>query len=353
MKILISLLILSTILAGCIQKEIVDDVNLETGAAYDYTDGKIRGTALVPVYLSDKTVENKTFSSSSNLSRDFLRDVQRQSSDPLVSGSLKVVLFGERLAKEKGILDLIDSFQRDPSIGARLYLAVTEGDSKAVINGSYGERGNAIYLSNLIRHNMNSKDVPKTDLQRFLFDFNQKGKTPYLPRIKKLNKKAVEISGLSFFRYGHVVDTIPPDKMFYFKLLVDKYSKGTLKVNLGKDAAAIESIRSNYKMNLVSRKPLKVNIRIKVKAILNEYSGIRVTPKKIKMIEKKLEEEIEVECLKLTKRFQSKNIDPVGFGHFIKSKTRKFNYSKWEADYRYLKMNVQADVTITESGVID
>ncbi|MEH7413935.1 Ger(x)C family spore germination protein [Neobacillus drentensis] len=353
MKILISLLILSTILAGCIQKEIVDDVNLETGAAYDYTDGKIRGTALVPVYLSDKTVENKTFSSSSNLSRDFLRDVQRQSSDPLVTGSLKVVLFGERLAKEKGILDLIDSFQRDPSIGARLYLAVTEGEAKAVINGTYGERGNAIYLSNLIRHNMKSKDVPKTDLQRFLFDFNQKGKTPYLPRIKKLGKEAVEISGLSFFRYGHVLDTIPPDKMFYFKLLVDKYSKGTLKVNLDKDAAAIESIRSNYKMNLVSRKPLKVNIHIKVKAILNEYSGTRVTPKKINMIEKKLEEEIEGECLKLTKRFQSKNIDPVGFGHFIKSKTRKFNYSKWETDYRDLKMNVQADVNIIESGVID
>jgi len=353
MKILISLLILSTILTGCIQKEIVDDVNLETGAAYDYTDGKIHGTALVPVYLSDKTVENKTFSSSSNLSRDFLRDVQRQSSDPLVTGSLKVVLFGEQLAKEKGILDLIDSLQRDPSIGARLYLAVTEGESKAVIHGSYGERGNAIYLSNLIRHNMKSKDVPKTDLQRFLFDFNQEGKTPYLPRIKKLNKKAVEISGLSFFRYGLVVDTLPPDKMFYFKLLVDKYSKGTLKVNLGNDAAAIESIRSNYKMLLASRDPLKVNINISVKAILNEYSGIRVTPNKIKKIEKKLEEEIEVECLKLTKRFQSKNIDPLGFGHFIKSKTRKFNYNKWETAYQNLKVTVQANVTITESGVID
>ena len=40
MRLFISLTILSALLAGCIQKEIVDDVNLETGAAYDYTDGK-------------------------------------------------------------------------------------------------------------------------------------------------------------------------------------------------------------------------------------------------------------------------------------------------------------------------
>ncbi|PLS10346.1 Ger(x)C family spore germination protein [Neobacillus cucumis] len=349
----LSLIIFTIFLGGCVQKEILDDVNLETGSAYDYINGKIRGTALVPVYLPDKNVENKTFSASSNLSRDFLRDVQRQSSDPLVTGSLKVVLFGEKLAKDKGILDLIDSFQRDPSIGARLYLAVTEGESKDIIKGDYGKRGNAIYLSNLIRQNMKSKDVPKTDLQRFLFDFNQKGKTPYLPQLSKLGKTNVEISGLSFFRYGLVVDTIPASKMFYFKLLVDKYSQGTLKVEHNKNSAVIESIRSNYKMKLSSRNPYKVNVQIKVKAILNEYSGVRVTPKLIDQLEKKLEKEIENECLKLTKRFQSKNIDPVGFGHFIKSKTRGFNFNKWETDYHHLKVNIRANVTITESGVID
>ncbi|MBT2696497.1 Ger(x)C family spore germination protein, partial [Bacillus sp. ISL-40] len=73
----------------------------------------------------------------------------------------------------------------------------------------------------------------KTNLQRFLFDFNQLGKTPYLPQLRKIGKEQIEISGISFFRYGHVVDTIPAEKMFYFKLLVDKYSQGTLKSDHG------------------------------------------------------------------------------------------------------------------------
>lgn len=350
---IIILIMVITVLTGCVQKEILDDVNLESGSAYDYVNGKILGTALVPIYLPDKEVENKTFSASSDLSRDFLRDVQRQSSDPLVTGSIKIVLFGEQLAREKGILDLIDSLQRDSSIGAGLYLAVTKGQSKKIIEGKYGKRGNAIYLSNLIRHNMKNKDIPRTNLHRFLFDFNQKGKTPYLPEIRQLGKEQIEISGISFFSNGRVVDTIPASKMFYFKLLVDKYSRGTLKVHHKKERAAIESIRSKYKMRLTSRNPYTVDVQLKINAVLNEYSGVRITPKEIGEIEKILQKNIEIECKKLTEQFQEKNIDPIGFGHFVKSQTRKFNYDKWKTDYRQLKVNVHADVTITESGVIE
>ncbi|WML58131.1 Ger(x)C family spore germination protein [Neobacillus sp. PS2-9] len=350
---LLAFFIVTISLTGCVRKEILDDVNLETGSAYDFIDNQIRGTALVPVYMPDKSVENKTFSASSSLSRDFLRDVQRQSSDPLVTGSLKVVLFGEKLAKEKGILALIDSFQRDPSIGAGLYLSVTEGEAKNIIEGKYGKRGNAVYLSNLIRHNMKSKDLPKTNLQRFLSDFHQKGKSPYLPQIRSLSDDQIEISGMSFFRYGRVVETIPAAEMFYFKLLVDNYSEGTLKVTVDKQIASVESIRSKFKMKLASRNPYTVNVDIKVKAILNEYTGPSLKPKDLKNIESKVEKDIETECLKLIKAFQDKKIDPVGFGHFIKSRTRHFNFKKWDTDYQYLKVNVHADVSIVESGVIE
>ncbi|MDR7000652.1 Ger(x)C family spore germination protein [Neobacillus niacini] len=346
-------IIVFVLLGACVQKEILDDVSLETGSGYDYVNGKIRGTTLIPVYLPDKSVRNKTFTAFSQQSREFLLNIQRQSSDPIVTGSLKVVLFGEKLSKKEGILALMDSFQRDPSIGAGLYLAVTEGESKKFLAGDYGNRGNAVYITNLIRHNMKNKDVPKTDMQRFLFDFNQIGKTPYLPRLKKIGKEQMEISGISFFRYGKIVDSIPAKKMFYFKLLVDKYSQGTLNISIDKEQAVVESIRSKYKMQLASRNPYTVDVKLKVNAVLNEYSGKKVTPKDIKKIEKKLQKNIEFECRDLVTEFKEKNIDPVGFGHFIKSKTRNFSFENWKTDYQYLKVNVHADVTIMESGVIE
>ncbi|MCD4838520.1 MULTISPECIES: Ger(x)C family spore germination protein [Neobacillus] len=347
------LLIIIVFATGCVEKEILDDVNLETGAGYDYIDKKVRGTALVPVYLPEKTVQNNLFTASSNLSRDFLRDVQRQSSDPIVTGSLEIVLFGEKMAK-KGIVDIIDAFQRDASIGTDLYLAVTEGPSKKILEGNYSKRGNAIYLSNLIRQNIKTRDVPKTNLHLFLSSYYQKGKTAYLPTIRSIGKNKIEISGISLFKGDRVVDTLPAKQMFFFKLLVDNYSKGTFKVDMKSERAAVESIRSKYKMRLISRKPLTVGINIKVRAILIEYSGAKVTPKEIKEIEKALNEIIERECTKLIKRFQEKGIDPVGLGHFVKSRTRKFDFKTWEqTGYSNLKVNVKSDVMITEFGVIE
>ncbi|WML47038.1 Ger(x)C family spore germination protein [Neobacillus sp. PS3-34] len=353
-KVVLYLFIISTILTGCVQKEILDDVNLETGAAYDYIGGKrIRGTALVPVYMPDKAVKNKTFSATSLLSRDFLRDIQRQTPDPIVTGSLEVVLFGEKLAK-KGLQGLIDSLQRDASIGSSLYFAVTKGEAKDLIEGDYGNRGNGIYISNLIRHNMKTKDLPKTNLQLFLFDFYQTGKTGYLPELTKIGKNQIEISGLSFFQRDKVVDTLPAGRMFYFKLLVDKYSEGTLKVNIGKEIAAIQSIHSKNSMKLVRRNPNEVLVKIKIKAVLNEFSGKNTTSSELANIEKTMQKEIEKECLKLSKRFQNERIDPVGYGHFVKSHTRHFDYKKWwNEDYQKLKIKVQAKVKITESGVIE
>lgn len=353
-KVFLFLLILSTFLFGCVQKEILDDVNLESGAAYDYIDGKnILGTALVPVYMPDKAVKNKTFSASSSLSRDFLRDIQRQTPDPIVTGSLEVVLFGEKLAKN-GLTGLIDSLQRDSSIGSSLYFAVADGEAKDLIEGDYGNRGNAIYISNLIRHNIKTKDLPKTNLQLFLSDFYQTGKTGYLPKLRKIRKTQIEISGISLFRRDKVVDTLSADKMFYFKLLVDKYSEGTLKVRVGKDIAAIQSIHSKNSMKLIRRSPDEILVKIKVKAILNEFSGKKTTSKEVAGIEKSLQKEIEKQCVKLSTRFQNENIDPIGYGHFVKSQTRHFNYKKWwNEDYKKLKVKVRAKVKITETGVIE
>jgi spore germination protein len=43
-------------------------------------------------------------------------------------------------------------------------------------------------------------------------------------------------------------------------------------------------------MRLTARDPFTVNVQLKVNPVLKEYSGKRVTPKNIKEIEKKLQE---------------------------------------------------------------
>ncbi|WP_248892171.1 hypothetical protein [Bacillus methanolicus] len=187
-------------LSGCLNKEVVDDVSFKLASGYDYVNEKeVRGTFLVPEFMPDKTIKNVTYSAVSTGSFEISNKIQKKVSDPIVRGSLEGILFGNKLAK-KGIKDLLDSFERDASIGGKLNLGVTEGDAKDVLEGEYGNRGNAVYLSRLFEHNMEHQDLPESNLKIFLSDYYQKGKDGYLPLLKKVVKKISKLTDSAYLK---------------------------------------------------------------------------------------------------------------------------------------------------------
>ncbi|MDE3840054.1 Ger(x)C family spore germination protein [Bacillus methanolicus] len=340
-------------LSGCVNTEIVDDVSFKLASGYDYVNEKeMRGTFLVPEFLPDKTIKNVTYSAVSSGPFEITKEIQRQVSDPIVRGSLEGILFGNELAK-KGIKDLLDSFERDASIGGTLHLGITEGDAKDVLEGEFGTRGNAVYLDRMFKHNMDHQDLPESNLKIFLSDYYQKGKDGYLPLLKKINKKRVKINGLCLFKEDKVVDELSVDKLFFFKLMTDQYAEGTYKVEINGKKASIESISSKYKMKFAGRNPYKIKLNIKLKGEITDYTGKNLTMKIKDNIEKTMEKDINEQCSKLISRFQEKSIDPLGFGAFVKSRTRNFDFAKWEDEYQNLTVDVNSEINLIEEGVIE
>ncbi|KAA9017974.1 Ger(x)C family spore germination protein [Niallia endozanthoxylica] len=350
----IGCLSLLLLLSGCVEKEVLDDISLIEGIGFDLSeDGKILGTVTFPLYLKNAPPKNQTFSAEAKIKKSFLQEVQKQTSDPIVTGSLEIVLFGKDIARKEGILELIDAFQRDPGVGAGLYLAVIDGEAKSLLEGEYGIRGNGTFLANLLEHNIKQEEIPRTNLHLFLADFYQEGKTPFLPQLKQTSKKKIEITGIALFSQGKVIDVIPPEKMFSFKLLVDRFSEGMHQVSINEGDAAIRSIRSSHKFELSKRNPEEINIHIKVKGVINEFTGNNLTPKLITKLEKQFEEDINKECLSMIEKFKEKELDPIGLGRYVKTQTKNFNINKWRnTEYKNLKVKVTSDVVITETGVI-
>jgi spore germination protein len=344
---------ISLLLTGCVEKEIIDDVNIEMGAGFDLVeDDKIEGTIMVPVFNPDKNIGNFTFSSTASSSRDLYQDIQRKSAQPVVTGSLEVIMFGKALAK-KGVLEYLDSFERDPSIGARIYLAVADDNAKDILSGTYGNRGNAIHLSDLIKHNTENRNLPITNFHMFLSEFYQQGNDPYLPILKKIEPEVIDIVGVALFKDDKMVDELGADKMFFFKLLTDRISEGNYRFNVGNEKVAIKDLKSKSKLKLVKRNPEEIIIKIKLEGLIREYTGQIINPAIVKKIEKEFEQSITEETTALIAHFQEKGIDPVGFGQFLKSKTRNFDFKKWEDDYKNITIHVETDAKITEVGIIE
>ncbi|MED1203821.1 Ger(x)C family spore germination protein [Heyndrickxia acidicola] len=342
------------LLTGCVQQQIIDEVNVETGLGFDLLEGnRIKGTVLYPQFLPDKSVNNVTIVESAKVSRDLLSKLERQSNQPLVTGSLEVVLFGKKLAKE-GFFHLIDSLQRDPNIGSRIDLAVVDGTAEEVLQGKYGMEGNGVYIKSLMDHNMKYRDVPRQNLHLFASYLYSKGRTTYLPIIRKVNNTELEISGMGLFNNKRLVQKIGEEKMFFFKILVDKYSEGSETIKLDGDEAVVRSISSTNKIKVNTHKhPTEVTIEVKVNGVIREFTGNHLDMKKENVIREKFEKIIKKETLSMLKQFQKNHIDPVGIGERVQSVTRHFNWSKWRDEYPNVKFKVKPKVIIMESGTVE
>ncbi|RSD28351.1 Ger(x)C family spore germination protein [Mesobacillus subterraneus] len=341
-------------LTGCVEKEIIDDVNIEMGVGYDVSEEgeKIEGTVMIPIFNPDKNIGNFTFSATAESNRDLIQEVQRKSAQPLVTGSLEIAIFGEKIAR-KGLRQFIDAYERDASIGARIYFAVADDKAKEILNGTYGNRGNAVHLSQLIKHNTESRNLPVTNMHLFLFNLYQEGKDPYLPILKKVEPEIVDIVGIAIFKDEKMVEELPPDKMFFFKLLTDKFSEGSFNLELEGEKVSIKDLNSKHKMKVTKRNPHKVTVEIKIEGLVREYTGKTLSPDVVKKIEKELEAIVNKETTAMIKDFQEKGIDPIGFGQFIKTKTRGFDFKRWEDEYKNLTVDVKTNVVITEVGIVE
>ncbi|XQY93205.1 Ger(x)C family spore germination protein [Metabacillus sp. HB246100] len=354
-RLLLVIISLCFFLAGCVEKEILDDINLVTGTGFDITDdGKIRGSAVINTYLKDQPVADYIITDESELSRDILSNLQKKSPDPLVLGKIDIVLFGEGLGK-RGITELVDTLQRDASIGARLLLAVTRGDAKDVLDGEFANQGASRYISNLILHNKLNQDLPRTNLHLFLYQYYSKGQDMFLPIVKKNEENgAVEIDGLALFDHKKVVGEIPNDKLLFFKVLTDQYTKGAYKLKLEDgEAAGIKSIESSMKLNVVSTEPLKVQLEVYLEGYIHEYTGKKITPEVTDKVEKTFEKEMKTETEALIEYFKELTIDPIGIGEEIRSQSRSFKLDNWRERIPELTVEIIPEVIISESGVID
>ncbi|MEK3887814.1 Ger(x)C family spore germination protein [Bacillus sp. FSL K6-3431] len=349
---LLLLLLLLPALSGCVQTKIIDEVNVITGAGIDYTeDDKLQISTITTRYSAAKEAIDEYLEITMEKSGSIENNLNRQSSETVLIGDLDIVVIGEKAAKE-GVFPIIDTLQRNPSVGSRLFLALTEGSVPDLMKGTYGTLGNSIYISNLIEHNMKSRDIPKTNLHLFSSDYFQKDKGSFLPILKRLPGDKLGIAGLGLFHKEKLVHTIPTNDMFYFKLLVDKHTDGTLIVKVGKDDAVVNSIGSRVILH-ADYKKLTFEIDYTLKGIVKQYTGTKVEAKVIDAIKRNLEQKIEKNTLKLLNEFQEMGIDPVGVQRKFKQQNRNFDKNKWKDQYKEVTFKLHPKVIITESGTLE
>lgn len=344
----------SILLVGCVQPKIIDDINIMSAVGYDAHEGnKVKGTIIIPVYKADKSISNEQFMAVATQSKAINRKVQQKSADPLENGSIEVILFGKELA-EKGVIDIIDTLERDAKIGSHLLLALVDGEASTVLNKRLGNRGTGTYLNTLLDHNMKSRELPRNNLHLFLFSYYSRVKDPFMPYIELEGDDKVNVKGIALFKDDKVVSYLEDEKMFFFKALMENFRNGSYTFKVEDNYVSLFSLTldRDYKIKNALTNP-EINIKINLEAHIREYSGNKIDPKMIKKIEKRFANIIEKSCEEMLYDFIKQDIDPVGIGLLAKTQTRKFDYKKWEEAYPKSKVNITTDVYVSETGIVE
>lgn len=286
--------------------------------------------------------------------------LNRQSQKPLEYGQIRVLLFSEELAK-RGLETYVDSMYRDPAVGNRILLSVVEGEAGELLKSNLGAGEQAgVFLSDLIRQNMESNTIPAMNMHEFLFSLYNDGRDPFLPMLKKRGEE-IGVSGTALFAGDRLQTKLDLKDSFYLKLITTPAREANQQFQFEHEGhtnyIVIEKIYSNL-IKTVDKSGVSplFSFLIKVDGEIIDYTGDMNLDEDetIGKIERSIEETIATRIKTLLDQFRDDGIDPVGIGELYRSTTRDWKPEQWKNElYQSSEFEVSVELDIIQSGAVE
>lgn len=369
---LLAMLVATT---GCVTGRPLEKMGLIVAMGVDLLpNGRIMGTSAL--YGIDPNAKDKVavLTNTANTIKGIRTKQNQEFSNRLVSGQLRVVLFGSPLAQH-GIVSLIDTLARDAEIGTGLYLAVSQDSTSELLKKRYPEISNiGTFLYEQIQQNSRHEELISTTLHEFLHDYYAAGKDAVMPLFHYMNNE-VHMSDIALFQDDKMVGHFNARESFYLKLIRDRYKAGTNEIGMKREVLGklipkksryshddlfylvISNLKSKAKIKLLRQDPPTFEVTLHAVSQINEISEeINIGTKDVvKRLEKSLNQEMKKNIERLIARTQKLNTDPIGFGEHYRSMVRNSNLTRetWRKLYPKAEFTIIVHNTLSHTGIID
>ncbi|GKS09716.1 germination protein XA [Paenibacillus chitinolyticus] len=370
------LLALVTVLAatGCVERRIFERIGLVVALGYDKGQGSIlSGTSVM--YTLDKESGHRAtiLANQANTTKKLREDQNRKSSKKLMLGQLRVVLYEEAIARD-GLIDLIDSLIRDPSIGTKIYLGVSTEKSADLLQYPYRDiRNIGTYLYDTIKQNVLEGQLISPTLHEFLRDYYTAGKDPVLPVfVRKGETIATEKAAL--FQFDKMVGMLSNSDAAYLKLIRNRFKAGTFELKLDKKKlepylsensadrrehihVVVRIVDNKQKIRLTDWEKPAYELNMNLKFALEEISvEINLTdPEVTRTIEKLVTDEFTKKMESVLSKMMELKTDPVGFGEIYRQSHRGGSLTKsdWYDKMSSMSVDVHLNMEMLRTGVVE
>ena len=355
-------------LVGCAEQKILERISLTTLVGFDLADDdKLAATAVIRQINPDLESKIELQSATALTSRGARSKIDLKTSKTIGSGQLRVVLYGEELAKV-GLNENIHILKMNSEISNATYMASVEGDLNELLEYKYeniSDLGQHIYQ--LIKYNVDKQYIISStlhEINRDKLSFIGSYSMPILER----EENNIKISGIAFFNEGKIVGKLPAEESIYILMVKEKTHSGTLELEIPittlkkspSDSSerlpiAIDSINSKRKIKLVDPAVPEFNLTIKIDCRLLEVDSDMSmdNPSIIHKLEKEINKKIESEINRIIDYSHEIDTDIFQFGEYYKAQNRNadIDKKKWDEMFSEMKVNVTVKTTIIRDGV--
>lgn len=373
MKKLICTLCILVLLTGCVEKKYIERLGIITVIGYDLLEEEfLEGTLIFFQFDPNANSVSQIITSRANSAKGIRQDANLKSSKQLVSGQLRLAVFGSQLA-EKGIMRVTDTLARDAAVSDLLYMTIAEEDAKSILSSNKMEDAADIgnYLNSMLRKNIRNEVLPYSTLHQFQHDYYDIGRDPILPMLNLEDGKPV-LRHLALMQDDRLVGKLPVKKGFYLKLIESRFEAGHLEVGLPREIfkpyfksdrnheeidkmyVTFDEIKSKSNLKLTSPDSLDFKLEVMLEGRILEISDdLKIQdPKVVKLLEEELANLIEEEIKNVVEVTKEKKVDPIGFGQIYNTQRPLKSKEEWREMIPDINVDVSAKSRIVRHGII-
>jgi spore germination protein KC len=383
-KIIILFLGITLFLSGCYDRREINQLAIVNSDLFDYQNGKY---VFIAEAVNPKTQsigssggggQNSPYiyvkGEGSNL-LDALYNANTVSNKALYTAHVKAIFVTEKMAREKGIIDIFETLSRYRDSRQGQYLIIIKGsDGQNLFNAStalsdyFGDYTEEIHQA---QNNRLFKTVFVKTLD-VMKDYYNNGKQPVLGVVEKIpvttgedtnieiqekqkDNYKLNFEGAAVFKEAKLINFINGDDTELYNIILGKLN--SMLVTIDKTTFKIKETNPKFIFNYKNKK-VKINIQINLKAVIEndlekrDFSNPKTIAKLQDKLNKKMQEKLDKFIIKTQKEI---GVDFLGLGsklHISKPKIWKKLRKKWDEYFAKAEINIKISSDIIGEGKI-
>lgn len=379
---LTALLLIVISLTGCWDQNIYENIGFILNAGIDKgTDDKILFTVSTPI-ISESSggvgggsssagggegQKVEVYSSETNLIRQERENLRLSSPKQLEGGKIQNVLFGSELAREKGISEYLELYERDTQSTVQSWIVVVDGTANELITKGANMNSKprlGQYLNDLLERNSKAGYCPKMNIIKYSIENVIPGLSPILPMIK-LEPNDIKVIGTALINNNKMSGRLDTLETAYLFIAKGESKMSEIPFDLPEDIKTIKKkaivflhkTKTKSKLNFTNGTPT-LDFNIKIDVTMEEYTWGQLADKKYKTkIEEALASHIKNSLNEVFKKLQAANCDPLGIGDRLRAYHNSYwksigELDGWKKIYPNITANFNVTTNITRYGSI-